>query len=174
MTQTPTKQEIPMPGRGTGVTEGARPIEWDEVERRLRTGSYRWLTSLSADGTPNTRPVFAAWSDGVLFTCSKEGTRKTRNLDGDGRCSVATEVDSAHIVVEGRAVRVTDEATLQRASATFQEVYGWPTRVAGDELDADYGAPTSGGPPYRVYQIVPTSVYAFPADANFLPSRWSF
>jgi hypothetical protein len=53
-------------------------------------------------------------------------------------------------------------------------VYGWPTRVAGDELDADFGAPTSGGPPYRVYQITPTTVYAFPGDATFFPSRWTF
>jgi hypothetical protein len=28
--------------------------------------------------------------------------------------------------------------------AAFDAVYQWPTRVDGNQLDADYGAPTSG------------------------------
>jgi hypothetical protein len=79
-----------------------------------------------------------------------------------------------HLVVEGGARRVHDEATLEHASTAFERVNGWPTTVAGDELDAEYGAPTSGGPPYRVYQIVPTKVFALPAKADFMPTRWRF
>jgi hypothetical protein len=172
--QSPVGQVLPMPGRGTGVTEDARSIEWPDVVRRLRSGGFRWLTSLGPDGQPHTRPVFAAWSESVLFTASNGTARKSRNLDADGRCSIATDVDGAHVVVEGVASRVTDEQTLRHASAAFEDVYGWPTRVAGDELDADYGAPTSGGPPYRIYQITPTKVYAFPAGGDFYPTRWTF
>ncbi len=172
--QTPTKRELSTDGRGTGVTEDAQPFEWSDVEQRLRTGGFRWFTSLRPDGAPHTRPVFAAWSDGVLFTASKEGTQKTRNLDGDGRCSLAIDEDGAHLVIDGVATRVVDEEALRQASAAFDDVYSWPTRVAGDELDADYGAPTSGGPPYRVYKITPTAVYAFPAGGHFLPARWTF
>ena len=174
MTNQPQKTELPMPGRGTGVVDDAQPIEWADVVRRLRSGGFRWMTSLRPGGEPHTRPVFAAWSETVLFSASKESARKSRNLDLDGRCSVATEVDGAHLVVEGIASRVLDEETLRQSSAAFQDVYGWPTEIAGDELDAEYGAPTSGGPPYRVYLITPTTVYAFPADADFLPSRWTF
>lgn len=172
--QSPTAKVFPMPGRGTGVTEDARSIEWPDVVRRFRSGGYRWFTSLRPDGQPHTRPVFAAWSESVLFTASKATARKSRNLDADGRCSIATDVDGAHVVVEGVATRVLDEETLRQASAAFQDVYGWPTTVAGDELDAEYGAPTSGGPPYRIYKITPTTAYAFPANADFFPTRWTF
>ncbi|MFC7625868.1 pyridoxamine 5'-phosphate oxidase family protein [Microlunatus sp. GCM10028923] len=171
--QTPTAQPIRMGGRGAGVTEGSTDPQWDDVVQRLRTGGWRWLTTLR-EGQPHTRPVFAAWSDGTFFIASKSSTQKTRNLDVDGRCSVAADVDSYHLVVEGVARRVLDEPTLGRASTAFQEVYGWATTIAGDELDAEYGAPTSGGPPYRVYQVTPTTVHAFPASADFIPTRWSF
>lgn len=172
--QTPVAEPIRMGGRGAGVEEGSKDPTWDDVVRRLRTGGWRWFTSLRPGGQPHTRPVFAAWSDGSLFMASKSSTRKSRNLDADGRCSVAADVDGFHLVVEGVATRVLDESTLGRASTAFQEVYGWSTTIAGDELDAEYGAPTSGGPPYRVYRIAPTTVHAFPASADFIPTRWSF
>jgi len=37
-----------------------------------------------------------------------------------------------------------------------------PTRISGGKLDADYGAPTSGGPPYDVYEATPTRAVGFP------------
>jgi hypothetical protein len=94
---------------------------------------------------------------------------QSRNLDSDGRCVLGTEADGAHLVVEGKASRVRDRATLERASAAFQQIYGWPTTVAGDPLDADYSAPTSGGPPYRAYQIAPTKILHCPSTAASCP-----
>ena len=119
-------------------------------------------------------PLFAAWSEAVLFIASKQSALKSRNLDTDGRCVISTESGGAHLVVEGVARRVRDRETLVRASATFQRIHSWPTTVDGDELDAHYGAPTSGGPPYRVYQIRPTKIFALPADGSFLPTRQRF
>jgi hypothetical protein len=78
-------------------------------------------------------------------------------------------------VGEGTARRVTDEAALRRASAAFTDVYGWPATVAGERLDAEFGAPTSGGPPYDVYEIVPEMAFAFPTDGETTtPTRWRF
>jgi len=42
----------------------------------------------------------------------------------------------------------------------------WPTTPAGDELDAEYGAPTSGGPPYRVYEIRPIRAFGLPSGGE--------
>jgi hypothetical protein len=109
-----------------------------------------------------------------LFIASKATARKSRNLDADGRCVLSTDVEGAHLVVEGEASQVLDEETLTRASGAFERVYGWPTTIADAELDADYGAPTSGGPPYRVYQIRPSKVFALPSAAEFMPTRWRF
>jgi hypothetical protein len=52
--------------------------------------------------------------------------------------------------IEGRARRLRDRSELERASAAFERVQGGPMWVTGEELDAYYGAPTSGGPPYSV------------------------
>jgi hypothetical protein len=47
--------------------------------------------------------------------------------------------------------------------------------VAGDKLDAEFGAPTSGGPPYDVYEIAPTRAFGLPTDGEtFTPTRWRF
>jgi len=171
---TPVAEAMPTPGKGTEVEESTRSLDWPDVERRLASSGWFWLASVRPDGAPHMMPLFAAWSEPVLFIASKESARKSRNLDADGRCVLSTEADGAHVVVEGNASRVRDAATLERASAAFLQTYGWPTTVAGDELDADYGAPTSGGPPYRVYQIAPTKMFALPIDGSFLPTRLRF
>ena len=57
---------------------------------------------------------------------------------------ISTDTGDLHLIVEGLAHHVRDEAGLQRAVDAFQGVYGWPTRIQGSQLDADYGAPTSG------------------------------
>jgi hypothetical protein len=171
---TPVAQTMPRTGRGTEVEGATRPLDWTDVERRLASGGWFWLASVRPDGAPHVMPVLAVWSESVLFIASKESARKSRNLDADGRCVISTEADGAHLVVEGEASRVRDRETLERASATFQQVYGWPTTIAGDQLDAEYGAPTSGGPPYRVYQIAPAKIFALPSDGSFLPTRLRF
>ena len=77
--------------------------------------------------------------------------------------------------IEGRARRLTDRSELERASAAFERVQGWPTWVTGEELEADYGARTSGGPPYSVYEIRATMAFAFPTDGETTtPTRWRF
>jgi hypothetical protein len=120
-------------------------------------------------------PVFAVWSESALFVCSKETAQKSRNLNADGRCVVTTDSGDLHLIVEGEAQRVRDEATLRRASDAFKAIYDWPTLVTGDKLDADYGAPTSGGPPYDVYEIIPTKAFGLPTDGeSFTPTRWRF
>lgn len=170
----PGAEAIPTVGRGTEVEGATRSLDWPGVERRLATHGWFWLASVRPDGAPHMAPLFAAWSKPVLFIVSKDTARKSRNLDADGRCVLSTEADGAHLVVEGVATRVLDRVTLERASAAFDDAYGWPTSVAGDQLDADYGAPTSGGPPYRVYQIAPSKVLALPIDGSFLPTRFRF
>jgi hypothetical protein len=171
---TPVAQTMPRTGRGTEVEGATRSLDWTDVEGRLASGGWFWLASVRPDGAPHMMPLFAAWSESVLFVASKQSALKSRNLDADGRCVVSTEADGAHLVVEGVASRVHDRETLQRASAVFQQIYAWPTTVDGDQLDAGYGAPTSGGPPYRVYQIAPTKIFALPIDGSFLPTRLRF
>ena len=44
--------------------------------------------------------------------------------------------------------------------------------VTGNERDAEYGAPTSGGPPYAVSEITPTKAFGLRTDGESLtPTR---
>lgn len=78
---------------------------------------------------------------------SNRAARKSRNLVQNGHCVISCDKGDLHLIIEGEAREVRDEATLRKASDAFHEIYDWPTEVAGDQLDAPYGAPTSGGPP---------------------------
>jgi Pyridoxamine 5'-phosphate oxidase len=174
----PAGEAMSREGRGTAAASEAgssRPLRWEDAQQRLSQGGWFWLVTVRPDGAPHAMPVFAVWSESAMFICSKDTARKSRNLDADGRCVVTTDTGDLHLIVEGTARRVRDEATLRRASGAFAATYDWPTVVAGDRLDAEYGAPTSGGPPYNVYEITPTKVFALPTDAETTtPTRWRF
>lgn len=173
----PIAEAIPPTGRGTELTvatEEAALYDWPAAQQRLRAGGWYWLASVRPDGAPHVVPVLAVWSDPVLYVSSNEAARKSRNLTADGRCVVTKDDGELHLVIEGVASRVRAEETLQDASDAFGAAYGWPTTVDGERLDAEYGAPTSGGPPYLVYAIRPTKAFALPAEASFMPTRWRF
>jgi Pyridoxamine 5'-phosphate oxidase len=175
---TPDGEVMSRQGKGTAAASEAgntRPLRWEEVERRLAKGGWFWLVTVRPDGAPHAMPVLAAWSAPVFYVASKPTARKSRNLEADGRCVVTTDAGDLHLIVEGEARRVRDEAGLARASRAFQDVNGWPTVVAGDLLDAEFGAPTSGGPPYGVYAITPARAFGLPTDGEaFAPTRWRF
>ncbi|WP_165368020.1 pyridoxamine 5'-phosphate oxidase family protein [Phytoactinopolyspora endophytica] len=171
----PVAEAMPPRGRGTEVDGGVETtLDWAKVTERLSRGGRYWLATVRPDGSPHVMPVFAVWSASAMYVVSKDSARKSRNLDSDGRCVITTEASDAHLILEGEARRVRDHETLERVSGAFETAYGWPTTVSGEELDAPYGAPTSGGPPYRVYEITPKKGFGFPAEGTFMPTRWRF
>ncbi|MBA2633686.1 MAG: pyridoxamine 5'-phosphate oxidase family protein [Chloroflexi bacterium] len=173
----PRTEVIPRTGRGTEAHTDAgntQPLEWQAAVAKFEEGGWFWLATVRPNGRPHAMPCFAAWSGSSFFVASKGSARKSRNLDANGSCVLTKDVGDIHIIVEGLASRVTDEATLRRAAEAMMRIYEWPTRPVGDELD-DYGAPTSGGPPYRIYEIRPTRGFGLPTDGEtFAPTRWRF
>lgn len=174
----PTTEVMSREGKGTqaGTAQGdATPTPWAEAERRFAKGGWFWLSTVRADGAPHAVPVFAAWGGESFFVASKDTAAKSRDLEADGRCVLSHDAGDLHLIVEGRARRITDADALARASEAFATVYEWPTRVGDGRLDADYGAPTSGGPPYDVYEVAPRKAFGFPTDGvSFTPTRWRF
>ena len=150
------------------------PADWPELEALLRAGSGTTWLSVPSPGGVHVRPLFAAWTGSSFVLASKDRAVKSRRLDEGGRCSLAIDLGRAHLVVEGMAIRLTEEEDLDRASRAMLDVYDWPTTVVGDELDAPYAAPTSGGPPFRVYEITPQRAFAFPTNDQFEPTRFTF
>ena len=119
----PTGEAMSREGEGTAaVTEAgnSRPIRWEVAQERLTTGGWFWLGTVRPDGAPHAMPVLAVWSESALYVSSKETARKSRNLAADGRCVITTDTWDLHLIVEGEARRVRDEATPSSRVGCFQ------------------------------------------------------
>jgi len=86
-------------------------------------------------------------SRGFGYFVSGPTTGKARNLAADGRCSFAISLPNLDLALEGTAVRVTDTAALTRVAEGFDE-RGWPLRVDGDEVTAEFWARISSPSPF--------------------------
>lgn len=177
-TSPPRAEVLLRRGHGTEASnEGAthRPADWMTVTERLRAADgVFWLSTTRPGGAPHVRPLFAAWGGTSFFVASRADAAKSRHLDLAGVGTISSDIGSLHLVVEGRVHRVRGGDGMARASAAMADVFGWPTRVEGDQLDADYSAPTSGGPPFSVYELIPSTAYGFPTRDEVEPTRWTF
>jgi uncharacterized protein (TIGR02246 family) len=164
---------------------GASPIEWAKVgavlDRTLTqapgTGGpgrhTSWLTTTNPDGSPHVMPVGVMSVDGAWYFTSGPGARKSRNIARDGRCVVSVATDQFDLVVDGTAQRVTD-ATELAAVAGVYAAEGWPARVAGDALTAEFSAPSAGPPPWNLYRVESSTVYALGTAEPYGATRFDF
>lgn len=162
---------------------GSPPIAWPRVREVLDAeltqppgsgGPDRhtvWLSTTNADGSPHVMPVGIVKIERTWYFTSGEQTRKSRNLARDPRCTVNVATHPFDIVVEGRAVKVTDEAELGTVADAYVR-QGWPAHVDGDALTAEYSAPSAGPPPWHVYRVVPATVFALATSEPFGATRF--
>ena len=107
-----------------------------------------------ADGRPHLTAVDAFWVDGHYYFCGGPRSRKIRNIERDSRCALGVALEDYDVALEGRAVRVTEEADLQRLARVFSGS-GWAPTVAEGGFTHQFGAPSAGPPPWYVYQFTP-------------------
>ena len=147
--------------------DGLPPVDWAVIEKTLdankgptpdrQNANFTWLATINEDGTPHVTQVGALWIDGA-FWFQTGNTKKARNVARDPRCSMATTIRDADVVVEGTATQVTDRDTVARLAKAWAGV-GWPTEPdeSGTGITAPYNAPAQGPPPWNVYRIEPRS-----------------
>lgn len=136
-------------------------IAWETVLDHLAAGLQAWLTVVSPDGTPIVRPVLAVLVVEQLHVATSPRSRKASSLEAGTTATLATHADGIDLVWTGTPVRVTDADDLDRIAATYRERHGWDVARDGIALDAPYGAPCAGPPPYDAYRIEPATVHAF-------------
>jgi general stress protein 26 len=109
-------------------SEGARPTAWPEARKHLETAELYWLTTVRADGRPHVTPLIAVWLDAAMYFCTGASEQKAKNLEHNRHCILTTGRNSLteglDLVVEGDAVRMTDEAKLRRIAAAYESKYG--------------------------------------------------
>lgn len=162
---------------------GAPVIEWARVRDVLHgeltqgpgtEGPERhttWLTTIDPDGRPHVMPIGMISVGGAWHFTSGPRTRKSRNIARDPRCTMSVATRPFDLVVEGTAERVTDAAELQTVAEAFA-AQGWPARLDGDALTAEFSAPSAGPPPWNVYRLVPSTVFALGAAEPFGATRF--
>lgn len=149
-------------------------LDLDVVLDRLGSASLWWQTLQQVDERPRVRPVFAVVAEGDLFTTSSSDADKTTTLASPGVCTMSTSVAGMDVVWDGSSRRHDEPDVLARVSAAYHDRYGWPTTPTDGGLDAPFGAPAAGAPPYHVFRIVPERVYAFGTDDEHAPRSTRF
>ena len=159
------------------------PLDWDrvrvEIEREWRSqgpgeeAAYHvhWLATTRPDGRPHLIPFGAAYSDGCFYIVSGAGTRKSKDLAANPRCSIGFAAKGVHVVLEGEARKVTDEAQLKRIAEVYAST-GWAPTVRENAFWHEYSAPSAGPPPWDVYEFRPQTVFGFAAGDPPGATRW--
>lgn len=156
------------------TTDETPAAPWAEARERLANGRTYWVATVHPQGRPHVRPAFAVWVDGSLHTTSSPTARKSKNLAANADCVISVSSEDLDLVVEGTAVKVTDDARLQRVAEAYHAKYGWPVTVRDGGFYAEYAAPTAGEPPYEVYEVTATTVFGFQTNEKFGSTRWHF
>lgn len=155
---------------------------WAEVQAVLERAAMFWLSTVRRDGRPHVTPLPAVWLEDRLHFCTGPGEQKARNLAANPACVLTTGNNTygsgLDVVVEGRAVRVTDRAVLERLAAAWQAKLDWPfeatdegfrersSEVAGEEFEERGAA--------HVFAVAPTKVLAFGKGEPFSQTRYRF
>jgi general stress protein 26 len=152
----------------------ARATTWEEARRALAAAELSWLTTVRPDGRPHVTPLLTVWDDTRLHFCTGPDERKRQNLAKNPYVVLTTGNNALHggldLVVEGEAVRVTDEPTLRGLAQAWVDKYGedWRFEVdAGEFLHAD------GAGRAWVFTVEATTVFGF-GKAPYSQTRWRF
>jgi general stress protein 26 len=163
-------------------SKGALPRPWSEIVTMLELSEIFWLSTVRRDGRPHVTPLPAMWLNGALHFCTGPEEQKAKNIAADPRCILTTGCNTylsgMDVVLEGNAIRVTDEALLERLAAMWESKLNWSfevvdggfreltSEVAGEDFDS-----TGVG---EVFAVAPHKVLAFGKGEPFSQTRYRF
>jgi len=154
-------------------SEGTAPTEWSEAHERLETAEIFWISTVRRDGRPHVTPLIAVLLDGSLYFCTGPDEQKARNLERNRHCILTTgcnDIDEGlDVVVEGDAVRLTEETALHRVAELYESKYGpeW-------HFDVKDGAFAHSAGTALVFEVAPRKAFGFRKGDEFSQTRWRF
>ncbi|PTR25595.1 pyridoxamine 5'-phosphate oxidase [Rhodococcus sp. OK519] len=153
--------------------ESAPPSTWAQVTATLDAAEVFWLSTVRADGRPHVTPLIAVRVDDRMHFCTGPDEQKARNLSGSDAIVLTTGSSALgsglDVVIEGRAVRISDPASLTGVADAYRAKYGpdWSFDVVGGRFVNTVGGPAT------VFRIEPSTVLAF-AKGVYAQTRWRF
>jgi nitroimidazol reductase NimA-like FMN-containing flavoprotein (pyridoxamine 5'-phosphate oxidase superfamily) len=153
----------------------ATPTPWVDGIKQIEEAGICWLTTVRPDGRPHVTPLASIWYEGAFYFCTGASERKTLNLAQNQHVVVTTGCnlfnEGLDVVIEGDAVRVTDQAKLQRFADQLRAKYGsffdFQVREGGlSGGDDDDVAPA--------FEVAPKKAFGFTRGEQFSQTRWQF
>jgi general stress protein 26 len=143
----------------------AEATPWPDTARVLEQAELYWLTTVRADGRPHVTPLVGLVEDSTAYFCTGLREQKAHNLEANASVALTTGTNTwaagLDVVVEGVAVRITDNGELQRIADAYEAKYGsvW-------HFDVGDGVFGSGDMSAAVFRIEPAKVLAFAKDPH--------
>ncbi|MFD0312155.1 pyridoxamine 5'-phosphate oxidase family protein [Streptomyces sp. NPDC127119] len=153
--------------------EAATARPWPEAETLLSEAELFWISTVRPDGRPHVTPLPAVWSQGALHFCTGPEERKARNLALNPHVVLTTGTNTwdkgYDVVVEGEAVRVSDDDRLRGLADAWERKYGgfWHFEVRNGHFH--HGAGNA-----LVFSVAPGTVFGFGKGEPFSQTRWRF
>ncbi|TLS42832.1 pyridoxamine 5'-phosphate oxidase family protein [Streptomyces montanus] len=154
-------------------SEGAAAPGWPDVQALLSEAELFWISTVRPDGRPHVTPLPAVWADDALHFCTGPEERKARNLERNANVVLTTGTNiwdkGYDLVVEGEAVRVSDDDRLRALADAWERKYGsfWHFEVRD-------GCFHHGPGNALVFEVAPRTVFGFGKGEPFSQTRWRF
>ncbi|MGW3241976.1 pyridoxamine 5'-phosphate oxidase family protein [Streptomyces sp. NPDC001070] len=151
----------------------AAPTTWHDARGQLAGAEIYWLTTVRPDGRPHVTPLIGVWLDDALHFCTGADERKAKNLAHNRRVVLTTGNNALgeglDVVLEGQAARVRSDNQLRRIAAAYEAKYGsaWHFDV-GDQVFVGDGHEA------LVYEVEPTTAFAYARGTTYSQTRWLF
>ena len=152
---------------------GATATSWEDARKSLEGAELFWIATVRSDGRPHMTPLVAVWLDDALHFCTGASEQKAANLVANQSVVLMTGCNQwdggMDVVVEGRAVRVTDHDTLERLASEWKRKWDgrWEYEPGNEGFEGD------GTESVLVFTVRPDKVFAF-AKGNFSHTRHAF
>ncbi|WP_404827699.1 pyridoxamine 5'-phosphate oxidase family protein [Streptomyces aureocirculatus] len=102
-------------------SEGAAATPWPQARDALAAAELFWISTVRPDGRPHVTPLSALWQGDALHFSTGPAERKARNLQANPEVVLTTGTNlwdkGLDVVVEGTAIRITDDARLRGLAA---------------------------------------------------------
>ncbi len=152
---------------------------WEETRRVLETAELFWLATVRVGGRPHVTPVVGVWYDGALSFSTADTEQKAINLRGNPHVILTTGCNTWNtgldVVVEGDAVRITDQGRLERLASVWATKWDgrWQYLVR-DGYFYHYDEHEVLPDAILVFSVKPTKVYAHAKGDPFSHTRHQF
>lgn len=150
---------------------GEKAMAWAEVRAAIESAETFWISTVRPDQRPHVTPLIAVWHDGALYFCTAMPERKARNIAENGNVVLTTGngpwKSGLDVVVEGRAVEVSDDALLEMLAALWESKYDWKWTVRDGHFIQDTGNVAT------VYEVAPKTVFGF-RKGKYNQTRYGF